>query len=66
MAYDCLSLMADDCHSLMASDCLPHQVTPPPLEHGWLFFADSLCYLFKESSPTKPFKVMLDEHRDDL
>ena len=61
-----ISLIAYDCLSLIASDCLPHQVTPPPLEHGWLFFADALCYLFKEASPTKPFKVTLDQHRDDL
>ena len=51
--------MASD-SSLTFVDCLSHQVTPPPLEHGWLLFADSLCYLFKESSPTKPFKVTLD------
>jgi hypothetical protein len=28
-------LMAYDFLSLIASDCLPHQVTPPPLEHGF-------------------------------
>jgi len=33
--------MAYDFLSLIASDCLPHQVTLPPLEHGWLFLMAS-------------------------
>jgi len=37
------------------------QVTPPPAEHGWLFFTTSLCALFKDSPPTKPFKVKHDQ-----
>jgi len=33
------------------------QVTPLPAEHGWPFFIDAACQLFKDIPPTKPFKV---------
>ena len=37
------------------------QITPTYAERGWPFFVESLCALFKDTPPTKPFKVRYDQ-----